>query len=254
MRPVLAGFLLLSWGCSRAPESPASAPPADSRGPAAYRVLPTVPGAGRVSGVVRLAGPVPKMREHPVTQDPAACGRGAHASRALLVGKESGVANCVVRLEEVAAGAAFPPAPVLLDQRSCEFEPRVQVASLGSTITLANGDAASHNVHAYDETNATLWNATTPSAGTKAEETLARGGLIRLKCDVHPWMIGWLWVTDRPYAAVTDKDGRFAIGNVPPGKYRLSVWHELLGGAGGEVSVPAGGDAHAELTVSVAGG
>ena len=63
-----------------------------------------------------------------------------------------------------------------------------------------------------------------------AEPVPASGeALVRLRCDVHPWMAGWLVVVEHPYAAVTDAEGRFTIADVPPGAYTLAVWHERLG-------------------------
>lgn len=250
--PGPALLVLFLAACSR-PEVPPPAAGSAPATPAAYRILEAIPDAGTIRGVVTLTGPVPRLQAHPVAQDQAACGRAPHASRALLLGAGNGVANAVVHLEGIGAGAGFPPAPVGLDQRSCEFEPYVQVAALGSAITLLNSDDANHNVHAYDEANTSLFNAGTPVKGMKVTQTLDRTGVIRLKCDVHPWMIGWVFVTDRPYAAVTDRDGRFTLRNVPPGTYRLAVWHELLGGAGATVTVAPKGEASASLTVGVGG-
>lgn len=245
--PLLVAVCAALAGCSR-PDASAGA---DAK--PGYEVLATVPDAGSVSGVVTLTGPVPKLQEHPVSVDQAACGKAPHANRALLLGPDNAVANVVVRIEGIARGAAFPPAPVSLDQRSCEFEPYVQVAPLNAPLTLLNSDEANHNVHAYDEANRSLFNAGTPVKGMTVTQTLGTPGVIRLKCDVHPWMVGWVYVTDRPYAAVTGRDGRFTIRNVPPGSYRLAVWHELLGGPGAGVTVPPRGEAKASLTVGVGG-
>jgi hypothetical protein len=54
-----------------------------------------------------------------------------------------------------------------------------------------------------------------------------------LQSSIYRWMTGYLWVFDHPYFAVTDADGRFEIANVPPGTWRLAVWHETVGYLGG---------------------
>ena len=52
---------------------------------------------------------------------------------------------------------------------------------------------------------------------------------LRFKCDVHPWMFAWVSVFDSPYFCVSDKDGKFVIKNVPPGKYTVEAAHRKLG-------------------------
>ena len=53
--------------------------------------------------------------------------------------------------------------------------------------------------------------------------------MIPLKCDVHPWMVGYVGVLNHPYFAVTGEDGSFEIKNLPPGDYEIEAWHEKLG-------------------------
>jgi hypothetical protein len=66
-------------------------------------------------------------------------------------------------------------------------------------------------------------------------------GLLRLTCNIHPWMRGFIVVTDEP-AAVTDQQGRFVIADVPAGSYQLRVWHETLKAVTQTVVVSAGRD------------
>jgi hypothetical protein len=64
--------------------------------------------------------------------------------------------------------------------------------------------------------------------------------IVKVSCDAHPWMTGWIVVTDHPYVAVTDERGAFRLAGVPPGSYTLSLWHETLGEQRQEVTVRAG--------------
>ena len=73
-------------------------------------------------------------------------------------------------------------------------------------------------------------------------------GPVRLNCNIHNWMRGWLVVTDDA-AAITGADGRFTIPNVPPGTYELRVWHESLKGTPQKVTVTAGKAAELTLTL-----
>src|SRR5438445_10029621 len=55
---------------------------------------------------------------------------------------------------------------------------------------------------------------------------LTRPGVVRVRCDAHPHMFAWLIVHDSPYVAVTDDRGAFRIADVPPGTYKVTMWHE----------------------------
>jgi hypothetical protein len=50
-----------------------------------------------------------------------------------------------------------------------------------------------------------------------------------LSCGSHPWMKGYGWCFDHPYFAVTDKDGKFEIKNIPAGARKFILWHEKDG-------------------------
>ena len=73
--------------------------------------------------------------------------------------------------------------------------------------------------------------------------------MVPLRCDVHPWMRGYLGVLSHPYFAVTGRDGRYTLARVPAGDYVVAAWHERLGTRERKVEVAAGGvvDADFEL-------
>ncbi len=244
--------ILLTAACGKGPaaEAPAAG---GAAAPGGYVALDAVPDAGRVAGKVTITGPIPKLQPRPVTQDHQACGKGEKPNLSLLLSPEGGVANAVVRLVGVSRGKKGGAASPLLDQRECLYEPYLQVAPLGATLTVLNSDPVNHNVHAFGADGATLFNVATPLQGTKVPQLLDRPGPVKLKCDVHPWMFAWVWVAETPYEVATGKDGSFELTDVPPGSYRLAVWHELLKGAEVPVTVPPKGTATASLTVSVAG-
>jgi hypothetical protein len=53
--------------------------------------------------------------------------------------------------------------------------------------------------------------------------------MVRIKCDVHPWMESWAGVTEHPYHSVSGEDGSFSIDNLPAGDYVIEAWHERFG-------------------------
>ncbi|MGH9313148.1 MAG: carboxypeptidase regulatory-like domain-containing protein, partial [Vicinamibacterales bacterium] len=74
-----------------------------------------------------------------------------------------------------------------------------------------------------------------------------------LSCDIHPWMVAWVYVFDRQTFAVTDVRGRFRLENVPPGRYRLGV-RQPAGRLSRDVmvDVPATGTAWLDVPFSAA--
>jgi hypothetical protein len=82
-----------------------------------------------------------------------------------------------------------------------------------------------HNVHATPRLNKEF-NFAQPTQGKVDEKAFDKPEvLVRMKCDVHPWMFAYVGVVEHPYFAVTDKEGKFTIPNLPPGKYTLEAYH-----------------------------
>ena len=197
---------------------------------------------GTITGRIRVdTVPEPVMLE--VTADRAVCGDEVE-DRATVVSADGGVANAVV----VVTGAAWvvdPPAPII-NNVECYFEPRVQVARTRSLVSIRSEDTALHTTHAYDDRARTMFNIAIPIPGMEIERPLRRPGVVRVECDSHGWMRGWVYVTDE-IAAVSGADGRFEIPDVPPGTYELTVWHERYAGTPRTVTVTAGGTVEADF-------
>lgn len=208
--------------------------------------------AGRVRGVVKLDGAVPTLAPRPITKDHAVCGHDAHEPVALLTDPGRGVRNAVVLLRPV-NGAAPPPAPAapaLIQQNGCEYAPHVQVVPVGTKLKIVNEDDLMHNVHGYDERGETLFNLAQPLKGLSNSYTTKAPGVLRLVCDSgHPWMRAFVVVADTPWTAVTGADGSFALDGVPPGTYRLDLWHEYLGRSQQTVTVSPSGEARVAFAV-----
>ena len=182
--------------------------------------------------------------------DVAICGRADRPSPALVLGKGRELGNVFVWLEG-AKGGDLPKGPFRIDQKGCAFEPYAQVVSKGAPVTVLNSDPVLHNVHATTVKGDALFNKAIPVKGQSFAERFTTGGVVRMKCDVHAWMNAWLFVAESPFAAVTDKAGRYAFPGVAPGTYRLHAWHELFGEKVQSVVVPASGVAKADVTLSL---
>jgi hypothetical protein len=185
---------------------------------------------GTIRGLLVLEGPAPRIEGLPVAKDADFCGK-TQATPRLLLGKRNGIKNAVVFLEDIKQGKRFEKtSPVLVDQRRCEYSPHVTVSPFGSPIQIMNSDPVLHNVHSYRmEGQQTVFNIAQPIRGQKTtvkETQFKSPGIYSLTCDAgHPWMSAYIMVAAHPYYAVTDENGRFELKNVPPGRYRLSMWH-----------------------------
>jgi plastocyanin len=206
--------------------------------PVAAYEAETVSGGGTIEGKVVYQGAVP-MRTIITTKDQNVCG-GIRKEPEIIVNAEKGVKDAVVYLTKIDKGKAWPQpaAKPELDNVKCTFEPRVQVIPAG-TLVVKNTDPVLHNTHGFYGKR-TAFNLALPNQGQEIETPLDRAGTVRVECDAHGWMLGWVYVVDNPYYAVTGEDGSFSIGDVPPGDYTMVVAHELTGAMEIPVTVKAG--------------
>ncbi len=139
--------------------------------------------------------------------------------------------------EGLPAGDYPPPSqPVTLDQRDCEFRPRVLGVQVGQPVSLVNSDPFLHNVHTLRDFNVPM-----PTQGMQTRRVFEHPGVMTvIACDVHGWMRAWAGVVPHPFFAVTGPDGSFDIGRLPAGHYVIEVWQERLGRVSREVTLTDG--------------
>jgi plastocyanin len=122
-----------------------------------------------------------------------------------------------------------PSEPALLDQQGCVFTPHVAAVVAGQKVIFRNSDPVLHNTRGTSKNNGNF-NYTQPQKGQESEHVFKNPELgIKVVCDVHPWMLGYIHVLPHPFFAVTGEDGSFTIKGLPPGKYTLEFVHEKLG-------------------------
>ncbi len=168
------------------------------------------------------------------TRDPEFCGANADiVSEELLVGDDGGIANVFVYLEKPPPGfkLAAPSETIPFDQKGCVFLTHALICQVGQTIKVLNDDGVTHNTR------------TVPLRNTGENFTVGKGeraGLtliykkpesipVTVKCDLHAWMSAYHLPLNHPFGAVTGKDGKFKIENLPAGKHEFKVWHEKVG-------------------------
>ena len=170
-----------------------------------------------------------------VTIDQKVCGNEL-PDEAIVVDPQGRLANAVVILTGVKRAAA---AETVVTNEKCRFGPRVQLARPNANVRTTSKDPILHTTQAQLENGRTIFNVALPVPGINISKPIGGAGIVRLNCNTHPWMRGWLIVTDDA-GAVSGADGRFTIDNVPPGTYELRVWHEALKGAPQKITVAGG--------------
>lgn len=115
--------------------------------------------------------------------------------------------------------------PVRVNQEDYAFVPRLIAIRSGQSVTFTTNDTANHNVHASSSRSTNEFNVFTGSGQPYTHNFTADpdGQPVRLHCDIHPWMRGWIYVLEHPFFAVSNAQGRFRISGVPPGRHMLKI-------------------------------
>lgn len=207
---------------------------------------------GSIVGTVRLKGNVP-ADSTPSLGDQSACDV---PSSAPVNVDANDLSNSVVWIADAKTGKALPTEKrVEITIERCVLDPRIQTTTVGTGINVFNDDRVLHKlVFVRSGTYDTL--AVMPffnDGSMVANDQFAKKpGVIEIRCAQHAFMHGFIMVFDHPYFAVTPNDGSFKIDSLPPGSYKLMVWHQ---GADKpierRIKVSAGAPAKVELAVEL---
>ncbi|MGE5215363.1 MAG: carboxypeptidase regulatory-like domain-containing protein [Chloroflexota bacterium] len=192
----------------------------------AYEEIAVKDGA-TIRGSVKLEGALPKLAPLQITKNKEFCKDVPNET--LIVGPGRGLRYAVVTLEDITKGKAVErETSHELDNIHCRFSPHVQAASVGQFVVLKNSDPILHTAHAFFTKEQPQFNVGL-YPGRVSRKPLIAPGVVNVRCEVHPWMSAYIIVTDHPYHAISDLYGEYELSDVPPGTYRLKVWHESLG-------------------------
>ena len=148
------------------------------------------------------------------------------------------VGQAVIWLE-----SAHPPAPIALRAdmitEGKQLLPHVLVVPAGSTVTFPNHDPFNHNLFSQSEPGP--FDMGLYDRGEGKSHDFPSAGVIRVYCNIHATMSGFILVRDNPWYVQPGGDGGFTIANVPAGEYTLHAWHERAKEVAQPIKVPAGG-------------
>jgi plastocyanin len=208
---------------------------------------PALAQTGKITGKATFEGTPPAPTKLKMDADPVCAQKNPNAtSEEVVVGPGGGLENVFVRVTGgLPAGQTYPAPkePVVIDQNGCHYKPHVIGVQVGQPVKILNSDGTLHNVHGMPKKNP-QFNFAMPKFVKQKETNFAQPeAMIAVKCDVHPWMSGYIGVVENPFFAVTGPDGSFTIANLPPGEYTVEAWQEKLGTQTGKVKVDANGTA-----------
>ncbi|QDT39947.1 methylamine utilization protein [Stratiformator vulcanicus] len=201
-------------------------------------------GWGNLTGQFVIKGDIPEptfLPKNKINKDPAICAVNPIPENEVVIDQETGgVANVFVywygrrgAKPDVHPDLQDPPEePFVFDNQGCVFVPHAAIVRVGQPLKFINSDGCSHNIHTYPlRQQADAINDLVSANATAEKEPLSGPDILPypVKCDIHPWMNAFWYVSDHPYAAVSAKDGTFTIEKLPAGEHTFRLWQEKVG-------------------------
>ena len=164
---------------------------------------------------------------------------GALAVATLLQGVHAADLRATVRDEQgrpvrdavvIAVAEVPPPRPrqrvEQIEQIDLEFVPGVKAILVGTPVSFPNRDDVRHHVYSFSQPKRfelPLY------VGTPAQPILFdTPGVVTIGCNIHDWMVGYIYVSESPYFALTGSDGVTVLPSLPAGRYTFRVWHARM--------------------------
>lgn len=195
-----------------------------------------------LTGRVKIKGEIPKRRKIATNADPkcAAMHPGDLLTDDFVIDAAGSVQYALISVKDGLGDRKFTPpkTPVVVEQKGCRFEPHVMGIMVGQELMFRNQDDLMHIVHVNPKKNREF-GFSQAKRGEERPKVFAAKEVIRLFCDVHPWMAAWIHVFDHPLYAVTGADGKYKLPGLPPGKYTIEAWHDGYKAVTQEIEVKA---------------
>lgn len=216
----------------------------------AYEVA-DIKGSGNIKGKIKAsARPEDPMLK--IDTDMGFC-RKAHPALMYILSPILEVKNALVIVEDVKKGKTVPISDITIDNKDCRFEPLVGIAFRGRNFVIKNSDPMFHNVKLsviLQDKRMTVYNLNFPKKDQFMTMPIKVTGLHQIKCDAHSWMRSYIYVSEHPYVAITDSSGNFEIKDLPPGRYKVKIWHEGFDEVTKDVEVLSGKTSELSLTLT----
>ncbi len=219
----------------------------------------TVNNGGSLTGIVKLLGPTPKPKGYNLVTFPDAVycgrisdGRGWRLLQPFRVGDNQGFKNVVIQFQKIKRGKPFPNMTPRIEAKDCRFDPYIIIVRNREKINIVNMDPVLHDIQAYETSRLgarVLFNVPLPMSKYLRKEHFLDGASVKkragrdmtqkikmskgrnifvMQCGFHAYMESWGLAVKNPYYAVSTDDGTYAITDIPPGTYQVTIWHPML--------------------------
>jgi hypothetical protein len=209
---------------------------------AALFAFPAQPDAnGEIKGKVTYEGTLPKYRPLDMVNEPT-CAK--HYTTPIppenvVAGPNNGLKNVVVYISAGIQEESPPTQAAVLKQWGCKYIPHVLAVETNQEIWVQNEDSVAHTIHPMARINKEV-NRSQPPGTPPLVIKYDKPEVIRVKCELHPWMRGIFVVLKNSHYSVSDESGSFSLPDLPPGKYTVKAWHEQFGEQTQVVSIGTG--------------
>ncbi len=186
--------------------------------------------SGSITGTVELS------------RRPATKVQADYGDRTSMTGKEMASIPTVVYIQGTIPGvpAEEKRHDQSIVQKNTQFAPSLLVVPRGSSVSFPNADDEYHNVFSYSKTR--RFDLGRYPKGESKSVSFDKPGVVKIYCEIHPWMRAAVIVVDNPYHTMVDEQGKFTIENVPPGIYDVVIWNMDEGARIVKADVPADGE------------
>ncbi len=200
-----------------------------------FLLVPGIAFSGSIKGKITYSAQVKIPKSVDTGKYKKAC--GAEVPNEKLLVNEKGLMNAVVLIEGKKLGGK--PGEYKLDQKNCRYVPHVMAMMKDSKLNIHSSDPINHNLHSYSFDNDPVNVMFLPNQDD-FELEFEEPEIIKVECDLHGWMTAWIVVTDNSFFDISGQNGNFKIPDLPPGKYTINAWHEVLGSKSQTVTVGKG--------------
>lgn len=207
-------------------------------------------GNGELTGNIHFSGVSPKIKNEIITLNPEICGNQVQLEDFMVNPENHGVNNVFVslksRLEEASSGGETDS--VIINNVKCRIEPAVIRIKVNQIMSIRNSDPIFHSLQFLNKERL-IFDAALPKNSNVLRKKFGEPGVIRVKCAIHPFMQGVIYVTDTPTHTLTDRNGTFRLTDIKPGRYILKVRHKSLKPVEREIEIVPGKNSGVSLTV-----